>query len=333
MKKSLIALAVAGTFAAPAFAAVTVSGALRLDVQTVSGIADDAGADAKGTHVNNNNSIITVAGSEDIGGGMKAGVSLTYGLPMTNGGTLAGQNQFFSLSGGFGQVRMGTHDSVSLVAGRSVDLFGNQSAGDARTMTAAGTADARGNDVIAYISPSFNGLTVALAHANQNVAGNADAGRINMAKVSYANGPLSLAAVSQRTDLANDENVTRLVGSYTMGDTRLVALHQSVANAGGVATADTKTWGVGAAQTMGPITLKAQYYTRDLADSANDSKMWAVGADYSLSKSTKLMAAYSAVTNSGTATMGASGVANADALTIAAGEDPKRFSIGVQHSF
>ncbi|MBM3273419.1 porin, partial [Candidatus Kaiserbacteria bacterium] len=319
-----------------------VSGAVRLDVQTVSGVVDNAGSDAKGTHVNNNNSIITVAGSEDLGGGMKAGVSLTYGLPMTNSGTLTGQNQFLSLSGGFGQVRLGAHDSLSLVAGRSVDLFGNQSAGDARAMTSSGTADSRGNDVIAYISPSFNGLTVALAHANQNTDGAANSGKINMAKVSYANGPLSLAAVSQTTDKTDDENIVRMLGSYTMGDTKLVALHQTVNNANGSSSADSKTWGVGAAHAMGPLTLKAQYYTYDLKNSTTgDANMTAVGVDYSLSKRTKLMAAYSVVTNKSEAALGgqsmaanpAAYVAGSDALTVAAGEDPKRFSIGVQHTF
>jgi len=331
MKKSLIALAVAGTFAAPAFANTTVSGALRVDAQNVSGITSEA---SKGTRVNNNNSVITVASSEDIGGGMKAGVSLTFAVGMADAGSITGQNQFVSLSGGFGTVRLGAHDSASTVAGRSVDLFGNQSAGDSRTMTSAGASDARGNDVVLYISPSFNGLSVALAHANMNTSNAANQGKINMAKVSYANGPLSLAAVSQTRDYATDEKDLRVVGSYTMGDTRLVALYDKIDNVGGTDAADSKTWGVGVAHNMGPITLKAQHYAYDLANSDNDAKMTAVGADYSLSKRTKLMAAYSVVTNKGAATKGnVMTAANADTLTIAAGEDPKRFSIGVQHTF
>jgi len=331
MKKSLIALAVAGTFAAPAFANTTVSGALRLDAQSVSGITSTA---SKGTRVNNNNSVITVAASEDIGGGMKAGASLTFGLPMTSTGNISGQNQFLSLSGGFGTVRLGAHDSASLVAGRSVDLFGNQSAGDARTLTNVGAADARGDDVVLYISPSFNGVTVALAHANMNTANTADQGKINMAKVSYANGPLSLAAVHQTRDYATNEKDLRVVGSYTMGDTRLVALYDQIDNVAGTATTDSKTWGVGVAHNMGPITLKAQHYAYDLKNSGDDATMTAVGADYSLSKRTKLMAAYSVVTNKGSATLGsAARVTGADTLTVAAGEDPKRFSIGVQHTF
>jgi len=343
MKKSLIALAVAGTFAAPAFANVTVSGAMRLDVQNVSGIADkDTGSDGKGLHVNNNNSVITVSGSEDIGGGMKAGFSLTAGIPLTTTTTTAvsRQNQFLSLSGNFGQVRLGVHDSLSTVAGRSVDLFGNQSAGDSRTLTnvSSGMMDARGNDVIAYISPSFNGVTVALAHANMNTGEAADGGKINMAKLSYTNGPLSLAAVHQATDStgSTNEKDLRVVGSYTMGDTRLVALYDNISNANGSDSADSKTWGVGAAHKMGPITLKAQYYAYDKKNNTTaDANMWAVGADYSLSKRTTLMAAYSAVTNKSDATMGggAAKVPGADTLNVVAGEDPKRFSIGVQHTF
>ncbi len=342
MKKSLIALAIAA--AAPAaFAAtsnVEISGKIAMDVQSVSGIADkDASSDGKGFHANNNNSVITVAGNEDLGGGMKAFFSLSYGLPMTSAGALSGQNQIVGLEGGFGKVFAGAFDNPTKVIGRGVDLFGDQSAGDARYLTSVGVSDARANDVVAYISPSMSGAQLVLAHANQNTGGAADAGRINIVKLTYANGPLSVAVSHDKTDNAAssdgaDAKTLRATGSYKMGDTRLVALYQTADNTSGAASTDSKTWGVGAAHAMGPITLKAQYYAYDLKNSANDAKMTAVGMDYSLSKRTTLQVAYSKVSNDGTATLGGSAaVAGSDALTIAAGEDPARFSIGMKHTF
>lgn len=342
MKKSLIALAVlaASPVAFAATSNVDISGKIAMDVQSVSGIADkDSGSDGKGFHANNNNSFIAISGNEDLGGGMKAFFSLAYGLPMTSGGALSGQNQIVGLEGGFGKVFAGAFDNPTKIAGRAVELFADQSAGDARYLTSVGVSDARANDVVAYISPSMNGAQVVLAHANQNAGGSADAGRINIVKVTYANGPLSLAVAHDKTDNAAasdgaDAKTLRATASYKMGDTRLVALYQTADNTAGAAATDSKTWGVGVAHAMGPITLKAQHYDYDLKNSANDAKMTAVGADYALSKRTTLQVAYSKVTNSGTATLGGSAaVAGTDTLTVAAGEDPARFSIGLKHTF
>jgi predicted porin len=86
---------------------------------------------------------------------------------------------------------------------------------------------------------------------------------------------------------------------------------------------------------MGPITLKTQYYSLSNKTAANeDSKMWALGADYALSKRTTAQVAYSKVTNEANASYGGVAVvAGSDALTIAGGADPHRFSLGLKHTF
>ena len=342
MKKSLIALAVAGAFAVPAYAAtgnIDISGKVAADVTFVSGVGG-ATPNANTHQVNNNNSIITVSGSEDLGGGMKAFMSLTYGLPLSQNGLILGQNQIAGLEGGFGKVFVGAFDNPLKVMGSSVDLFRDQSTGDSRNMTRQGNVETRANDVVAYLTPVMSGFQGVLAHTNNPLGATAVSGGDNTAmwigKVAYNNGPLSLAAGYHTIDLPNNETAWRLVGGYTIGDIKLVASYQDVKHPGGAAgdLANVKTWGLGAAYAMGPITLKTQYYKNDVKLANADSSMWALGADYALSKRTTAQFAYSKVTNDTLVNLGGGGVvAGSDVYGVAAGADPSRVSIGMKHSF
>lgn len=333
MKKSLIALAVAGAFAAPAFAAtsnVDISGKIAFDVTNVS----SSGAANDTMIMNDNNSSITLKGSEDLGGGLKAGFSLTYGLNVASGATMTGQNQILTLGGGFGTVVMGTHDNLVKGIGRKVDLFADQSTGDARHLTAIGLVDARANNVLAYVSPSFAGVTIAAGRAmdESKADGAAD---IDMLTANYENGPIYAALGYYAADYANAEKGWRLGGGYTMGDLKLVATYQKISDVGGAADSDVKTWGLGAAYAMGPMTFKGQYYSLDKnGASDNDAKMFAVGMDYALSKRTTAQVAYSKVKNDGGAAYGgAKVVGGSDLIGVVAGKDPSRLSVGIKHTF
>lgn len=363
MNKKLLALAVAAAIApAAAMAAdnVTISGKVAGDVTFVGGTGY-AGASDNNTHqVNNNNSIITFAGSEDMGNGNKAFFSLTYGLPLTNGGTMAGQNQIVGLEGkSWGKAFVGAFDNPLKVMGRGVDFFADQSTGDSRTLTSKGAVEARANDVVAYISPSFSGAQLVLAHTNNPLgtvacddAGNSGTGcsaanntassgittAMNIIKLAYANGPFTAALGYHQIDMgtvaAGDEKATRVVASYDAGAFRVAGSWQKVDNSY-ADQKDYKVWGLGASYKTGATTLKAQYYALKNDTTANsDANMWALGADYSMSKRTTLQLAYSKVDNdSGASYGGASGVAGSDTLSVATGSDPHRLSLGVKHTF
>ncbi len=329
MKKSLIALAVAGAFAAPAFAAtsnVDISGKIAVGVESVSG----TGTAAATTHVQNYNSVITVAGNEDLGAGMKAFFSVGYGLPLSSAGALSGQNQIVGLEGGFGKVFGGAFDNPMKVLGRGHDLFADQ-LGDFRSLT-VGAADARANNVLAYVSPSFSGAQIVLAHAADETT-NANSSAINMVKVTYANGPLTLGLAHHTVDDGGDEAVWRLAGGYTMGDTKFNVVYTSGKDVS-AANDDIKTWLLGVGHKMGPITLKAQYVSLNDNGAGQDAKQYALGADYALSKRTTLQVAYSKVKNDTAATYAASGaVAGTDAMAPVAGNDPSAWGLGVKHTF
>lgn len=341
MMKKILAVAVASAFAAPAFAAtanVDISGKMSWDVTKMSG----TGTPAENTyHLMSNNSRFTFRGSEDLGNGMKAGFSLTYGLggtgaasaPPSSGGAFAGQEQYVFLSTGFGEVRAGVHDPLIKPIGRSVDLFADQNTGDARHLTAQGSIDGRFNNVVAYISPNFSGFQVALGKGmDESSVGNS--GSVDMITGTYRNGGLYVGLGYDKRDLVDDQKTWRVGASYTMGDLRFTGLYQKNDNVGGAAAADMKVWGLGAGYKMGAITLKGQYYTLSDDRADRDTKTYALGADYAFSKRTVAQLAYQKFKNDSlVARGGAAPVAGGDVITIANGADPSRIALGLVHNF
>lgn len=328
MKKSLIALAVAGAFAAPAFAAtsnIDISGKMAWDVTKMgsTGVSDN-----NTMRVNNNNSRITVRGTEDLGGGMKAGFSATYGWGLGNGSSLSSQETYAFLGGGWGEARIGVHDPLIKPISRRVDLFADQSTGDARHLTQQGGIDGRANNVVAYISPNFSGFQVAVGHAMDETKAS-NSGATNMASLTYNNGPLYLGLGYDDRDLASDQTTWRVGASYSLGDLRFVGVYQNTDSVGGNSAADVKVWGLGAGYTMGAMTFKGQYYNLSDDRASSDASTYALGVDYAFSKRTVAQLAYSKVKNDSGINYGGATVAGGtnDAIAIANGADPDRKSV------
>lgn len=363
MKKSLIALAVVGAFAAPAFAAtsnVDIGGTVNMSVDYLDADTTTAGGN---WNVSNNASNIYFKGTEDLGGGLKALWQVqTYFTAGGTGGTgdssagatidgVGTGNTYVGLSGGFGTVMLGKMESPMKLVGRSVDLFGDQIGDNRNLVNKPGNTgkgfDLRPNNTIGYVSPTFNGFTAAVAYATNPLTSTASVdsaadGAIDVwaASGKYENGPLMVGLgyeihnLSEKTSTDKDEKAWRLAAGYVFGDAKVVAFYQDASDLNGVAGNDVKTWGLGAAYKMGAITLKAQYYDADdLGNTANTgANMWALGADYDLSKRTKVQFAYATTENDGTATT-YSAFAGGHGDQPAQGNNPNGFSVGVKHTF
>jgi predicted porin len=286
MKKSLIALAVAGAFAAPAFAAtgnVDVYGKVRVAIEDT----DISGQDMA---VVDRVSRIGFKGSEDLGGGLKAIWQIESGLgggaSGVGTGTLASRNTFVGLAGSFGTFLVGRHDTPYKLGTGSLDPFSDTLA-DYNNGCLSGCIDAthdyRSPQAIAYISPTWSGFHFAVAGVATNTAANLNSGDTLdalSATAVYANGPLFGSLSYQNVELGTD--AWKLGVGYTFGDFKVAALYESVdvdATAG-----DKTTLGLNGTYNMGPIALKAAFYDQD--NFGTDSTMWALGADYSLSKRT-----------------------------------------------
>lgn len=308
MKKSLIALAVAGVVSAPAFAAtsnVDVYGVLDAAVNHID--VDVNGTGSKGWTVGentgNSGSRLGFKGSEDLGGGLKAVWQIESVVSVDAESSIGKRNTFVGLGGGFGTVLVGRHDTPEKISTGSLDMFADNT-GDYNSNLAI--VDTREQNVIAYISPSMSGLTIAAAAVAGEFtnAGDND-GLLDHYSIAamYSNGPLYLsaaytslsegynlgtlavfgqnvAAVGATTD---DHDIFRLGVGYTMGDLKLAAVYQDIDGD----NVDGSGFTVGASYAMGPMVLKAQYNNReDLLEG------WTIGADYNLSKRTKAYVAY-----------------------------------------
>lgn len=190
MNKKLVTLAVAAALAAPAVASADaiLYGKLNVGINYI-----DQNEGFKGWGLSDNqvvkyafnnqylgitNPFITtpqgpsnrigVKGSEDLGNGLKAIYQVELGFSISdsnnngavNNETITMRNTFVGLSGNFGTVLMGRHDTPLKISTGPLDLFADTLADYNNTV---GFQDLRVDNAVAYISPNFAGFQLAAA--------------------------------------------------------------------------------------------------------------------------------------------------------------------------
>ena len=291
-----------------------------------------------------NTSRLGVRGTEDLGGGLKAGFWLETGLNPDTGTTSDGtrfwnRRSTVSLMGNFGEVRLGRDYSPTYTGYSDYDVFGDNgvaAAGkfDSSLGTVRDTAT-RADNQISYFTPSnlggfYGRVSVA---AGEGVAGKKYiGGRGGFAAgafdVSLAYGQTTVAPVAgddkfKTVDLGGsyDFGVVKATGYYTQS--KFGNLKQAVYN-------------VGASVPLGQGSLRASYVHANASgtDGAgidtnpNDASQIALGYIYNLSKRTAVYTTVARVNNKGNATY-----AVAAAPTLAAGEKSTGVELGLRHSF
>lgn len=348
MKKSLIALAVAGVVSAPAFAAtsnVDIYGVMSVSVDWID--TNDAAADGSDIVTGADKvSRIGFKGSEDLGGGMKAVWQLEEQI--NTGGAFAHRNTFVGLAGGFGTVLMGRHDTPYKLATGKLDPFadsiGDYNAIIGQTDALGNTYDNRAAGTVAYISPTFSGFHAAVAYVgakNAETAGQDNAEAWSLMGM-YDNGPIFASLAYEAFSGAAGAGSTTTTGTdamklglgYTFGATKLGLVYETISDDAVASNVERDAWYVSLSHAMGPITLKAAYGKADDAKSApvdEGATFMALGVDYNMSKRTTVYAVYADLGNDTNANfdLGYSGGTAASA----AGNDISGFSIGIKHSF
>ena len=376
MNKTLIAMAVAGVMAAPmaAQADATVYGKIHVSIDS----GDTGGFDspvapgseankASGLYWQSNSGRVGVKGSEDLGGGLKAVWQFESNASFGSGSTsFGGRNSYLGLSGGWGTVVGGKHDTPFKSVGRWFDLFGDQ-VGDSRNVIqriwgglpvdAAGNSvatnwDDRPNNIIVYTTPTFGGgFDVQVAYELD------DATKDNNSLSAYGkwksgNWLVGLGYESQDNSSGTSADGMRAGLQWSPGALKLNAFYQTTSDNGGDSGADFDAMGFGAAYTMGKNVLKAQYYMTDNSFDleSSDSATLAVGWDYKFSKRTTGYIAYATTDNDDNAYACVDagghggeicGQANAsydvatDTFTgnVNGGNDPSVISVGMVHKF
>ncbi len=325
---------------------------------TLFGVVDAAYAKGSGSVSNKtqlknsgyNSSRIGFRGVEDLGGGLKASFHLEAGVnnddgsgagtsnnnqaapgtdPVINArnqGLTFNRRSTVSLEGNFGEVRLGRDYTPQFWTETAFDPFGTNGVGTNIAFNKGGTTGVRASNSIGYLSPSFGGVKVwAQTYMGENASTDAaKAGNGNAFRVTYDNGPLSLALASSNTKVGlNVKNKTANIGgSYDLGVAKLFAQTNKTSIDG---VADIKGSLFGATAPVGAGTVRAALSSTAQGDAK--SNQFALGYVYSLSKRTDLYATYASVKNKGGAAAALNGA------VTGANQSSTGYDFGVKHSF
>lgn len=359
MQKKLIALAVAGLVSAPAFAQsnVTIYGLVDVGATYRSDNANSAiGSKTSIDSGQANGNRLGFRGTEDLGNGLKAGFVLEQGFYVDQGtgrGDGAFSRQaFVTLGGSFGTVALGRQYTFQDNMKGAFDPFGNGTVGQIGNTYAA---DARYNNMLAYVSPSFSGLTVKLGYSN--AAGNNQSGgtttpsvgsgagstnealgnvgdvRAYMINPIYNNGPLAVG-LSYMQKEANDVPNSAETKAWDLGvsyDFGVVKVSAMLGNTDTDNGQDRDQYMIGLTAPVGKAgaVLASYNYAEDKSVAGDpNARQWALGYTHSLSKRTGLYAVYADISNKD----GGLGAAVGDASNGGEGYQ-EGFQLGLRHSF
>lgn len=339
--------------------------ALAQSSVTITGVADAAarytsnsgGSIRSLASGSNSTSRLVFRGSEDLGGGYRAGFWLESSMQLDTGAA-SGGTQFWDrqatvmLSGPFGELRAGRDwtpvywgfvlgDPWINVGVGSGSNFLNASVSTAyqRAFGSAlnPTTLSRSNNAIEYwLPPNLGGLygNVMIAPGEGNNAGGAF--RYNAGRLGFRSGSFDVAAYGGTTRIdAASTNLKQVgvYGAYTVGP---AALMMSMTNSSFLSSKQTH-WMGGTRVTLGTWIIKASYNRLDQKGTnaagtsidANDASQFAIGADYLLSKRTALYATAAQLSNKGAARFAIPG----GPAVFAAGTSSKGYELGMRHSF
>lgn len=389
MKKSLIALAVVGAFTAQAaMAEATIYGQANVSYDAISNGAN--GNSQSANTVSSNVSRLGFKGSEDLGDGLSAIWQIeqsinfdqannsptalgTNAAPTTAaaGNTFATRDTFAGLSSAsMGTVIAGIHDTPYKMATRGYDLFADTVADNRSIMGQSGgtSHDARLSNVVAYISPAFSGVTLAVATvAGAEIPGaNVTKGSAWSLAALYGAGPISASLAYQTVTIgsastgtlglnanngglnltnaalaANDKlNAFKLGGSYTMDAFQINAAIEKIgstlaASPSNDALRRTSFYLGGKFNVNANDAVKAAYTKGANVGGVTNTgvKQFSVGYDHNLSKHTTVYALYSKLTNDTTANYTFSQSTSATAANGGANSAPSVVSLGMKHAF
>lgn len=325
MKKTLIALAVLATAgAASAQSAVTLSGkfAAAYTSTSTNNATNNGTNSANGLGVTDGN--VTFAATEDLGGGLKVGVSMDVRVrgraatPVAGGssGSVDGRDAVVYLQGGFGNVTLGSIElgnGIIGLGGADAPTQGLDGAGS--PLGGVAIADVHTADILSYTSPSFAGgfnaklvlidsINAPGANGMQSTATSQDA---TLVGVDYANGPLAASfdytsfGLNTVTSTAALDKRLRLSASYDLGMAKLGAGYEASTSqnvtAGLVAansSVDDKQYILGVSAPVGSALVLGANYTRHTNNAPGNTDItgWDLGAQYNLSKRTNVQFGY-----------------------------------------
>lgn len=296
---------------------------------------------------------------------LENGFDSSDGSQTANGNFAFQRNAWVGLDGGFGTVRFGRQDTPIYLALDSVDPFGTGTLGDIGTLFESLDNKARTNNLVYYKTPTFGGFAVEVDYAFGEVAGENTANRSYGIVLGYENGPLTAklaynelrgggdslngilgaiapiastdpdAGYATTKDAKNKDifaGATYDFGAFKLHGAYLQSKFEDADFFDGATTTGTpdfklKSGMIGVSVPLGAGTFLADYTTvkNDDVDNA-DSKKFAIGYSYALSKRTNLYTVVSRVTND-------DNVGRASYGSTDPGDSSTGYQVGLRHSF
>lgn len=296
MQKKLIALAIAGMAAAPAFAQtnVTIYGVADVTLENVRANGATAGGTANKPNrmrVTPNSSLLGFRGTESLGGGLDAIFQFETGVAADGSGATgpftSTRDTFVGLKGGFGTIKLGNNSNPYRRLGAAFDFnpgatglpFNGAIFGELAGVQTG--FDNRLPNSVAYDSPSFGGFQVqAIYGANENRSNSgvspSRSDHTFGLGLNFGAGPLYVGYAYERrqdpaitfpilgaTGGAGDSKLEghRIAGKFQFAGTTTVGLLYDRSKAENVAGRDLRrdAWGIQFEHLMGPNQIVAQF--------------------------------------------------------------------------
>ena len=330
MKKTLVALAALASVSAFAQSSVTLYGQFDAGVYSLK----DIGTANKNAVVYGDGAtfspILGFKGSEDMGGGLKAGFDFQTDVQTNNGGQnnagLFRRQANGSIAGSFGEVKLGvTTNPIIATNGALMPNGANGNSVSTSTSSAMNYSDFYTKNAVTYTSPAIMGVTGQFQKGMSNNLDSASQGSVIAYSLAYVQGPLEVryaaqdrkAAASSVTsasnakiaaDAANAEVITApdrnkkssvfgvkyTMGQWSAGAARLQSKRAADAGATTALTEEVKGTQTGVAYTTGAWTFGGTF------TKAEGSKLNVFQARYALSKRTNIIGTYGTADNAAT---------------------------------
>ncbi len=373
MQKKIIAAAVAGLLAVPAFAQsnVTISGLVKAgwEQYKLSGATGGGWDYSNENRVSDQSSRVIISATEDLGGGLKAWfqVDSRYAND-TGGGTLGSGNTGVGLMGNWGKFTIGRWDlhygeNGGLESNRAGSLQTYLTPGIMSQVNGATVANGtRTNNVLMYDTPNWNGFTGRLAWVAAGPSGGEGSGaratgvqdpgggKAWTMAARYAAGPWAAGLSYWNNDAENkgatgDQRGTRAWFGYNapMGLKIGLVWDRSKISSGPVTSevwSSRSAWLLPVSYSFGPHAVyfayaKAGNLSGSAVPAGTDAKgkAWSLGYDYAFSKRTSAGVYYTKLTNNTAGSYDMFGLGASGATATIAGEDAKQLYIGMAHSF
>lgn len=357
MRYAAIAAAVAGALAVPATAgAAELAGEmleiygkvhLSADFYDTDASAPGGVADESGYGLSSNSSRLGFKGKYAIDDTLALVYQIEQEITLDEGGgdMFTTRNSFLGLSGGFGKILAGYHDTPFKSLAGKYTLFGD-TVGDRRAILGAfvgngNTMNDRGSNALLYVGDLGPVKLEAMYAADaQGSAGSFDNNNNDLSSISlvYEQGPFSIGAAFE--DQANlkggaEAQGWRLGAGYAFGVVKVQGIYESITSSDNDVFERDAYGGNVSFKLSDRDSLGAQYLVaEDYANSSNTgAEMISAGWTHKLDKRTSVYAMYTQTSNDANADYQGVDGGHGDEVKTDPGGSPRAFSLGLVFKF